>query len=172
LRRAMSSSGKWISVGRISRAHGIRGELAVRTDDPSTSALLQVRTLRLSGEDALREVVSARAANAEVLLFLRGIGDRNAAEALKGREVEIPREELPAPEPGEFYYADLVGLIAVDESGRELGTVQGIWETGPVPVVVIGEGASELLVPFAEAYVVAVRPEERRIVIRPPEYEE
>ena len=168
----MSSPDRWIAVGRIARAHGVRGELAVRTDDPRSSALLKARQLRLSGETQLREVESARAANSEVLLRLRGIADRNAAEALRGREVEISRAELPAAEPGEFYYADLVGLMAIDESGRELGQVKGLWETGPVPVVVIGEGAGELLVPFAQEFVVAVRPDQGRIVIRPPEYAE
>jgi len=166
------STPNWITVGRIARAHGVRGELAVRTEDPSTSALLQVRSLRLEGEESLREVLFARAANAEVLLRLRGISDRNAAEAIKGRAVQIPRAELPTPEPGEFYFADLVGLTAFDEAGRELGKVQGLWETGPVPVVVIGEGQSELLVPFAEPFIIAVRPEEGRMIVRPPEYGE
>ncbi|MBS2028886.1 MAG: 16S rRNA processing protein RimM [Deltaproteobacteria bacterium] len=163
---------RWIVVGRVVRAHGLKGELGVRCDDPASSSLLEVKSLRLVGETATRKIVSARAANVEVLLRVEGVNDRNAAELLKGKDVEIRRADLPAPEAGEFYQADLIGLMAVDESGKPLGRVQGFWETGPVPVIVIGEGALELLVPFAEHFVVAVKQAEGQVVIRPPEYTE
>lgn len=166
------SEPKWVAVGRIVRAHGVRGELGVRCDDPSTSSLLQAKQVRLAGESELRAVAFARPAHTEVLLRLRGVDDRDQAEALRGREVELPRAALPPPEPGEYYYADLVGLQAFDESGKLLGEVKGLWETGPVPVLVIGEEPEELLVPFAEPFVVAVKAAEGRIVIRPPEYAE
>lgn len=161
---------RWVSVGRIARAHGVRGELAVRSEAPRESALLRVRKIRIG--DAERELESARAANAEVLIRVRGVADRTAAEALKGQDVSVPRADLAPSEPGEYYFADLVGLMAHDEAGRELGQVKGLWETGPVPVVVIGEGERELLVPFAEDFIVAVKPEEGRLVVRPPEYSE
>lgn len=168
----MPSEPRWISVGRIVRAHGIRGELGVRCDDPQTSALLSVREVRLEGESALRKVTGARTAHIEVLLRLEGVNDRTAAEQLKGRDVEIPRESLPEPEEGEVYLADLAGLQAFDESGKPLGEVKGLWETGPVPVLVIGEGQDELLVPFAEQFVLELDVEGGRVVIRPPEYVE
>jgi 16S rRNA processing protein RimM len=161
-----------LSVGRIGRAHGVRGELAVKVDSPSESVLLEVERVRLSGEPTDRRVLSARAAHAEVLLRLEGVADRTAAEALRGRDVQVDRAELPAPEEGEFYFADLVGLEAVDEQGKSLGRLNGVWETGAAPVLVIGEGASELLVPFAEAFVVRVELEQKRVVLRPPEYTE
>ena len=163
---------RWIVVGRVVRAHGLKGELGVRCDDPATSSLLAVKSLRLAGETATRKIVFARAANSEVLVRLEGVNDRNAAELLKGKDVELRRSDLPEPEAGEFYQTDLIGLMAVDESGKELGRVQGFWDTGPTPVIVIGEGASELLVPFAEHFVLAVKLAEGQVVIRPPEYAE
>jgi 16S rRNA processing protein RimM len=162
----------WLSVGRIARAHGIRGELAVRVDDPPNSALLQVKAVLLSGEERPRAVLSARAAHTEVLLRLEGVPDRTAAEPLKGREVQVPREALPEAEEGEFYFTDLVGLPCYDEAGKLLGQLEGIWETGPVPVLVIGQGKDELLVPFAEPFVAKVDLAGKRLVIRPPEYTE
>jgi 16S rRNA processing protein RimM len=161
-----------VSVGRIARAHGVRGELAVRVDSPADSVLLTVGHVRLSGESQDRQVLGARPVATEVLLRLEGVADRDVAEALKGREVQVPREAFPPTEEGEFYFADLVGLEAVDEQGRALGQLKGVWETGPVPVLVIGEGASELLVPFAEHFVVQVDLEARRVVLRPPQYSE
>lgn len=161
-----------IVVGRVVRAHGIRGELGVRCNDPQSSSLLKAKRIWLQGEAAPRPVLSARAAHAEVLLRLDGVADRTAAEALKGRDVELDRAELPPAKEGEYYHADLVGLQAVTEDGKPLGTVQGLWETGPVPVVVIGEGDDELLVPFADPFVVRVELGARQMVIRPPEYDE
>src|SRR5690348_11017533 len=104
----------WLSVGRIARAHGIRGELAVRVDDPQSSVLLEVKAVRLAGEERDRAILGARAAHTEVLLRLEGVADRTAAELLKGREVQVPREALPPAPEGEFYYTDLVGLPCFD----------------------------------------------------------
>ena len=164
----------WLTVGRVLRAHGIKGELTVHSDNPTESALLSVKTVKLSGdpEGLLRKVVRARPTPQGVLLVLEGVNDRNGAEALRQRDVLVDRKDLPEAEEGEFYYADLEGLLAEDEQGKPLGQVKGVWETGPVPVLVIGEGANELLVPFAEQFVVKVDLPGRRVVIRPPEYTE
>jgi 16S rRNA processing protein RimM len=161
-----------IVVGRIVRAHGIRGELGVRCNDPASSSLLLAKQIWLAEETAPRTVLSARAAHIEVLIRLQGIVDRTGAEGLKGRDVFVERAALPPAAEGEYYFADLVGLQAVTEDGKLLGTVQGLWETGPVPVVVIGEGEGELMVPFAEHFVVSVDLAAKQMVIRPPEYDE
>lgn len=161
-----------IVVGRIVRAHGIRGELGVRCNDPASSSLLHAKSIWLEGESAPRAVTSARAVHAEVLIHLRDVASRTAAEGLKGRDVSVERAALPPAAEGEYYHADLVGLQAVTEDGKPLGRVQGLWETGPVPVVVIGEGQDELLVPFADPFVLRVELAKGQMVIRLPEYDE
>jgi len=164
-------SQRWVVVGRVVGPHGIRGELKVRCDRPSESVLLQLPEVRLGDSDTSQKLLSARSAHAELLIRLHGIGDRTAAEALGRADVLVQRSAFPEAEADEVYHADLAGLQAVDEAGNALGEVQGLWETGPVPVLVVGTGPDELLVPFAEPFVVSVRVAQGQIVLRPPEYE-
>jgi 16S rRNA processing protein RimM len=170
----------WISVGRILRAHGLKGELVVKVADPRDSALLRAKTLKLGDEPKPRKIVKAYAAHESVLLTVEGAADRTAAEGLRLKEVFVDRADFPATEEGEFYFSDLVGLAAVDEQNQPLGTLEEVWETGPVPVLVVRRGTAgskskpedELLLPFAERFVVKVDLAAKRIVIRVPEYAE
>jgi len=145
-------------------------------DVAAPSALADVERVLVRARDgAVVELVidSVRSTPKEVLVGFEGVESRTAAEKLVGSTVLVYREDLDAPEDGEFFQGDLVGLLAVDESGAELGTVEEIWQTGPVPNLVIrAEGKPELVVPFADEFVPSVEMEQGRIVIRPPEYTE
>ncbi|MBU0752046.1 MAG: ribosome maturation factor RimM [Gammaproteobacteria bacterium] len=79
---------------------------------------------------------------------LRGVDDRTAAEALGRSYVGAPREALPAPRDGEYYWADLIGLEVVNALGVKLGTVAELIETGANDVLVVREGKTERLLPF------------------------
>jgi 16S rRNA processing protein RimM len=77
---------------------------------------------------------------------------------------------LKPPADGEYFQGDLVGLEAVDESGRILGKIEEVWNTGPVPNLVIRSvEVGELLVPFADDFVRSVDLAAGRVVLRPPE---
>jgi 16S rRNA processing protein RimM len=172
----VSRNNPHLEVGYVSRAHGLAGEVGIRTFDPASEALADVERVLVRGKDgAVVELVidSVRSTPKEVLVGFEGVESRTAAEKLVGSTVLVYREDLDAPEDGEFFQGDLVGLVAVDESGAELGTVEEIWQTGPVPNLVIrAEGKPELVVPFADEFVPSVDMEQGRIVIRPPEYTE
>jgi 16S rRNA processing protein RimM len=141
----------------------------VRCSDPTTTVLLHVTHIRLGDEAVDRKVLSAQSANVGLLLQLEGVTDRNQAEALKGREVRVARTSLPPPEEGEFYFSDLVGLRVTDPQGVGLGVVALILETGAVPVLQIEGGpGGELLVPFAEQFLIEVDIPGKRLVIDPP----
>jgi 16S rRNA processing protein RimM len=86
---------------------------------------------------------------------LEGCDDRDAAARLRGREVAVPRSELPANAEGEYYWSELIGLNVVSRDGAALGRVTGLLETGANPVLVVG-GDRERLIPFVEAVVVKV----------------
>jgi len=104
------------------------------------------------------------------VLTLTGIDDRNSAEELVGAQVSVFRDDLPHPGEGEYFQGDLIGLEAVDEAGGGLGKVEEIWNTGPVPNLVIrGPDRAELLVPFADDFVVSVDLRAGRVVLRPPQ---
>jgi 16S rRNA processing protein RimM len=84
---------------------------------------------------------------------VRGVDDRNAAEALNGTDLFVPRDRLPAAEDeDEFYHADLIGLSAEAEDGTPLGTVVAIHNFGAGDILDIAppRGPS-LLVPFTKA---------------------
>ena len=92
--------------------------------------------------------------------------DRDAAEALKGARVLVPRASFPTPGAGEHYWVDLIGLAVFNREGRCLGQVDGLIETGPHCVLSVRDSASEgpaTLIPFVDAYVDRVDEDARRI---------
>jgi 16S rRNA processing protein RimM len=161
-------------VGYVARAHGIGGELGIRTFDVASEALDGVERVVLRARDGgEREfvVLGSRPASKEVLLTLEGVEGRSAAEALKGSTVLVYREDLTAPSDGEYFQGDLVGLDAVSPEGAPLGKVEAVWNAGPVPTLVIrGGGGEELLVPFADEYVSEVDVAKGVMVVRPLEF--
>ena len=91
-----------------------------------------------------------------VIAGLDGVGDRNAAEALKGLRLYVARAALPEADEDEFYHADLLGLkVVMAEGGAEVGTVRAIIPAGASEVLEIDRGPGEktLLVPFTRAVV-------------------
>ncbi len=165
-----------LELGFVSRAHGLRGEVAIRAFDPGSETLDSVDRILVrtrSGEERVMVLEAVRPTPKEDIVALEGVDSRTAAEALVGATVFVFREDLEPPAEGEFFQGDLVGLTAVDESGAELGCVEELWATGEVPNLVIrAKGRPELVVPFADEFVPAVDIAAGRIVIRPPEYVE
>jgi 16S rRNA processing protein RimM len=112
-------------------------------------------------------------ARGAVLAAIEGVGDRNAAEALKGVRLYVDRTQLPEPEEGEFYCEDLVGLTAELADGTKVGEVISVEDYGAGDVIEIHRpGEKALLLPFTDATVPTVDIAGGRIVIAPPEIEE
>ena len=105
------------------------------------------------------------------LVDLEGVEDRAGVADLKGEELMLERSELDAPEEGEFYVWDLVGMRATSDAGDDLGIVQETFETPAHEVLVIRkeEGAYVLYIPFTLEHVPEVDLDARRVVVRPPE---
>ena len=144
-----------VLVGVIAGAHGIRGEVKLRsfTADPQAIA-----TYPLETADGRRiEVVKLRPQKDGFIAILKGVTDRNAAEALRGVELFVPRSGLPEPQDGEVYIHDLIGLSVFLVDGARLGDVVGIENYGAGDLIEVKiEGRSEtVLIPFADAFVVA-----------------
>lgn len=115
-------------------------------------------------------VVQAREQGDTVVATVEDIADRDAAQALAGWRVFVPRSSFPTPEADEFYWIDLIGLQVVNRDGADLGRVEGLIETGPHCVLRLhaaGEGGElrERLIPFVAAYVDAVDLRGRRITV-------
>ena len=162
-----------LEVGYVRAAHGLRGEVSVRTFDPASETLYEIERVwirRKGGEESQLQIEGVREApKGDLLVAFERIETREDAEGLVGATVMAFREDLDAPADGEVFQGDLIGLSAFDERGTALGTVEELWSSGPVPNLVIRGEGRELMVPFVDEFVIEVDVEGRRVVIRPPE---
>ena len=155
-------------VGRIAKAHGIRGEVAidVMSDEPARFA---PGARVYAGEKELI-VSTSRSHQGRLLVLFEEVPDRNMAESLKGAELTIPIDEA-RPIEGEwsFYPHDLTGLDVIDESGNALGKMDRVEESPASDIWVVRADGREVLVPAVRDIVVRVDLEAKKIVLRPPE---
>jgi 16S rRNA processing protein RimM len=172
-----------IAVGRILRPHGLRGEVVVEvlTDAPRRfdpgSSLLLVR----EGQPEVTLVVAARRAasapgrpagagrtrRATALVRFAGIGDREAAVALRGGWLEIERSLVPPAPAGTYYRFELLGCRCSD-GGEDLGEVVEVVEDGGGLLLIVADGRREVPVPFVARFLRAVDVEHGRIELDLP----
>jgi 16S rRNA processing protein RimM len=134
-----------LRVGRVARAHGLKGELEVRLDWEEGEGLLDAREVELEAVDGRRSthaVKRARATPKGVLVQLEGIADRTAAEARLGNVVSVARAELPELDEGEYYLADLVGVVVSGPEGFR-GRVVEVQMYPSVDAIVIETASGE-----------------------------
>lgn len=144
-----------VIVGRIGRAHGIRGELAVepKTDEPDRrfAAGARVRT-----EDGRRQfdVVGSRWHSGRLLVRLAGVEDRNAAEDIRGLVLvaDVAVDE-PTGDEDEFWDRDLIGLIVLAADGTEVGRVLRVRHGAQDLLEIATVSGAERMVPFVSALV-------------------
>lgn len=154
-------------MGRIGAPHGVRGAFRVRPESADPAALLAHREwwLRTRGGDWLAfEVAGVRVQGHLLVAEVAGIETREAAAALGGGLVGVPRERLPAPGEDEFYEADLVGMAVVNREGVVLGVLRQFLASGAHPIArVVADDATERLIPWVGAYIDRVDEPARRI---------
>ena len=161
-----------IAVGFVRGAHGIGGEVEVRTHDPDSRALRKGTDVWLVHEDAAesRRVLAVRTGKGGFIVRFDGVETRDAADALKGYTVEVERDALPEPAPGEFYLADLIGYRVETAGGEDVGELAGARESVAQRLLVVrGSDGREVLVPAVPQILLRVEPERRVVVIDPPE---
>jgi 16S rRNA processing protein RimM len=149
----MSTLKNPVQMAVIGAAHGIKGELRVKTFTGDPLALGDYGTLYAKDGRAF-EIVNLRPQGEVVVVRFKGVSDRNAAEALTGTELFVDRSALPDDaEEDEFYHADLIGLAVRDETGANLGTVRTVQNYGGGDILVVAGLGGEALVPFTRAAV-------------------
>ena len=154
---------EFVVLGKIVDAYGLHGAVKIHlfADDPAQIA--KMRHWWIGAESSSAEswmcckVSKCRVQSGLLQASIEGLSDRTAAEAACGKLVGAPRSELPAPDPGEYYWVDLVGLEVVNTQGVVLGRVLGLIETPANDVVRVGAGGErEQLLPFVAAVVLDV----------------
>lgn len=160
-----------ILLGRLGAAHGVRGEIRLQSFTEDPSAIATYGPLFDAG-GARRFVISAlRPLGKDMFVArLEGVADRDAAAALTGVELYLPREALPAPDEDEFYLADLEGLRVETRDGETLGVVVAVRNFGAGDILEVRplDAGETLLLPFTKAVVPIVDVARGRIVAEPP----
>ena len=161
-----------VLLGEITGAHGIRGEVILRsfTAEPGAIASYGPLTDATGARPFLIHVV--RVTSRGVIARIEGIGDRTSAERVKGAKLYIERQRLPRTDASEFYHADLIGLKAVAPDGGDLGEIVGVQNFGAGDLIELKpfSGAPTEFIPFESQWVPDVDLAAGRIVVvRPPE---
>jgi len=160
-----------ICVGAIAGAFGVRGEVRLKSFTADPAAIADYAPL--FSEDGARrfDVTITRPLKGGFAALLSGVATKEQADALRGTQLFVPRDRLPALPDDEFYHADLVGLDVVDTGGAPLGRVIAVQDHGAGDLLEIrAPGARQtVLLPFTRAIVPTVDLTARRIVADPPE---
>jgi len=160
-----------ICVAQIGGAHGLRGEVKLKSFTADPMAVTDYGPLTTEDGSATFEIEAVRAAKGHLVARFRGIADRDTAERLANVRLFVPRERLPPLAIDEFYHADLIGLSAVTADGTEVGTVVAVHDFGAgdiVELLPLG-GGTTIMVPFTPAFVPSVDIANGRIVVVPLE---
>ena len=170
-RSARTPEPRYLLVGRVSRPHGVRGELRVEIITDYPERLAQHAYFYLAdpnSPDAVHRypVEGLRFHQKVLLLKLTGCDDRDAADELRGMLVQIPIEEAVPLEEGEYYLFQLVGVRVDTEDGEWLGQVVDVIETGANDVYVVRGPRGEALLPAVDDVILELDLKSKQMVVR------
>lgn len=166
----MVSPGDKVLAGVITGAHGIKGEVKLKSFTAEPEAIASYGALVTSRGESL-EIEKLRTQKDGFIAVLKGVRDRNRAETLKGTELFLARAQLPEPEDDEVYVHDLIGVSVVSIAGEKFGTVIAVPNFGAGDLLEIRrDGVAEtVLVPFAQIYVPKIDLEKAELTLDLPE---
>ena len=169
--------GEFYLVGRVRRAHGIRGELVVETltDEPDAVFASGRRVFVGTADgDPLRpprelHVIRSSPFKGGLIVAFQGLPDRNTAELLREHTLLVPEDEVSPPGDDEIFLHDLVGMRVVHVNGDSIGEVTEVFELPQGLVMEVRRAADTVMLPFDERTVTELDSEERRITVDPLE---
>lgn len=141
-----------MNVGQVSGVFGVKGWVKVFSFTDPRENILQYSPWFLQKNNQVKEykLIGGRRQGSLVVAELQDVADRDQAAELMGSEILILKKQLPKPESGEYYWADLIGLDVQNQEGIRLGTVDNLMETGANDVLVVVDGDTERLIPFLQ----------------------
>ncbi|HSF26834.1 MAG TPA: ribosome maturation factor RimM [Actinomycetes bacterium] len=159
-----------VVVGRIGRAHGVRGEVLVdsRTDSPDQRFVAGAVLATEPASSGPLTVTHAREHSGRLVVAFAQAGDRTAAEALRGTLLLAEVDPHEAAGPDEFYDHQLVGLRARTVAGEDVGEVVAVQHGGAQDLLVVRREGADVLVPFVSAIVPAVDLAAGHVLLDPP----
>jgi 16S rRNA processing protein RimM len=155
-----------IELGAVGAPFGVRGWVKLRSYTEPPERLLQHRELQLRLGGAWRpyRIEASGRSGGQLTVKLIGVDDRDAAQALRGAPVGVPRSDLPARSAKDFYRADLIGCEVVNLAGVRLGTVQHFVEI-PAHALMVVRGEREHWVPAVPQHLRRVDLQARQVVV-------
>ena len=136
-----------VTLAAIAGAHGISGEVRLKLFAEGPESL--ARHARVQVGDRQLTLSSVKPGGGGAIARFAEVGDRSAAEALRGQLVTVPRDALPPLEEGEYYFSDLIGTPCVNEAGEPLGTVVAVENFGAGDIIEIEKSdGKRAMVPF------------------------
>ena len=158
-----------VTIGRIERSYGVRGEVKVRSlsDVPGRlDGLKQVHILGRTGQIVDRTVTSIRRAGATYIMGFLGVSTPEEAAVLRGGLIQVRRTSVTALSADVYLECDLIGMVVEDERGDEVGVIEAILEIPENRVFVVRKGSEEVLIPAAKSFVISVDLARSRMVVR------
>lgn len=162
--RSLMEKKRFIDAGKIVNTHGVRGEVKMEVWLDSPEYLGSFPRVFVAGREY--QLLSSRVQKSFLIAALEGIGDINAAMPLKGKAVQIAREDAGLRD-GEYFLQDIIGAEVFDEAGEKIGILTEILERPASPVYIVrGEDGAEHLIPAVPAFVLETDPDAGRITVR------
>ncbi len=161
----------YVLVGKVCRAHGIKGEVKIYPFSQSPENFVHYKELLLvdlHGRQYNYPIVRARSHERLAIIALDGVSSRDQAEELVESEVWISKESLPKIGPDEFYWQDMVGMAVFTTAGQGLGVIRAIFATGGHDVFVVSAHGKEFLIPAQEEFIEQVDTHAKKVVVRTP----
>ena len=166
----MSTPAK-ICLGAIVGVHGIRGEVKVKSFTAEEKGLTQYGPLTDQTGSRKFELKIVGHSKDLLRVKVKGVEDRTTAEGLIGTGLYIERNLLPELEEEEFYHSDLIGLMALSESGEKVGVVNAIYNFGAGDIIELKTQENRLeMLPFTKAYVPTVNLKDGFIIVKMMQY--
>ena len=152
----------WIPVGRVTRTHGLKGELKFFPADQDDLVVQKDQQIRL-GETTFK-IKSVRGVKSPFIVKFEGVDSIEAAQSLSGQEVLVAKEDFESLPEGEYYRFEIEGLKAFDDTGKYYGEIEDIIATGSNDVYVVRGDGKEWLVPMIDSVVQSIDLEEGKLI--------
>jgi len=162
-----------VELGRIGRPHGVRGEVRLFLYNPESDLIGSLDAIFLvhpeNGSASQYKIRFVKEGVRFHILSLMNVSSREQAQELNGLVVQVPRDNLPEPEDGEYYVADLMGM-AVTCDGQMIGTIVGSRPQGGIEVVSVENEIREIQIPLVDEYMVRMDFSSRMMEVRNIEF--
>ena len=152
----------WIPVGRITRTHGLKGELKFFPADQDDLVVQKDQQIRL--DETTFKIKSVRGVKSPFIVKFEGVDSIEAAQSLSGQEVLVAKEDFESLPEGEYYRFEIEGLKAFDDTGKYYGVIEEIIATGSNDVYVVRGDGKEWLVPMIDSVVQNIDLEEGKLI--------